>query len=238
MNDVSYSLGTFKFFHDCLTSKFGRSFQDLTVLEIGPGDSVAMGVFAYMKGAKQSFLIDSGDFATRDMHFYSSLVSQDLTESSFDEMLKNFRINYGKSSLYSLNLLENNSVDLIISNAVLEHISPSLLREYTGEFMRILTVGGIMLHRIDYRDHLTGEKFHKHLPFFISNSKFYRNSIMYLNRLTEDDYTRLFHDIGFDIEIIDKKSSSTRQKWFSAHFARSKNIAFDVSSSCLVCIKI
>ena len=95
MNDAKYSIGTFNFFYEAFTKKLGRSFEEITIVEIGPGDSVALGVLSKLRGARRSFLVDSGNFATKDMKFYSELIGQELSMDSFDEMLVRFDINYG-----------------------------------------------------------------------------------------------------------------------------------------------
>ena len=238
MDTTDYSIGTFNFFYGAFTKQLGRSFQDITLMEIGPGDSVALGVLAKLRGARRSFLVDSGNFATKDMSFYSNLIKQESSMESFDEMLARYDIDYGTTGLDSLRKIKDNSVDLIVSNAVLEHITPELLSFYSSEFTRILSVQGVMIHRIDYRDHLTGGKFHNSLPLFLSNSKFYQQSIMYLNNLSEEDYVKIFLKNGFQIQIIDRKNLIYQGGGIHRQRSRSKNFTSEVASSCLICVRV
>lgn len=235
MNEAKYSIGTFNFFYEVFTKKLGISFEEITIVEIGPGDSVALGVLSKLRGARRSFLIDSGNFATKDMKFYSELIGQELSMDSFDEMLVRFDINYGTLGLNSLRRIADNSVNLIISNAVLEHIAPEMLLLYISEFTRVLGTEGVMIHRVDYRDHLTGGKFHKSLPGFLSNSDFYLNSIMYLNKLQEDDYFKIFAKNGFQVQVFDSKKSILDGQAISTQRSELKSFTSDVASSCFIC---
>ena len=49
-------------------------------------------------------------------------------------------------------------MDVVLSNSVLEHVQdlPALF----AELARILAPGGVMLHRVDYRDHFFKYPFH------------------------------------------------------------------------------
>jgi len=238
MNFGEYSIGTFDFFYSTFTEGNKRSFKDITVVEIGPGDSVAIGILSKLHGARRSLLVDYGDFATRDMNFYLELIGPQSSPRSFDEMLISFDIDYGTLGLESLRTVASNSVDLIISNAVLEHIAPEMLTQYVSEFRRVLNPEGVMIHRIDYRDHLTGRKFHNSLPRFISHSRFYLNSIMYLNNLSEDDYLRMFLNHNFQLQVIDSKKLISARKSIGNQRSRPKNSAAEVASSCIVCFRV
>src|SRR5687768_13341400 len=49
-------------------------FKDRTVLELGPGDSLATAVIARTLGARRTVLVDVGAFATRDVAPYVRLI--------------------------------------------------------------------------------------------------------------------------------------------------------------------
>jgi len=65
----------------------------------------------------------------------------------------------------TLDGLPDGSIDVVVSNSVLEHVAdPSAL---FASLARLLAPGGVMLHRVDYRDHFFKYPFH-----FLLFSKF------------------------------------------------------------------
>jgi hypothetical protein len=95
------------------------------------------------------------------------------------------------------------SVDLIVSDVVLEHLSPASLTEILQEFRRISVRDAVMSHWIDLSD--------QYASFDPKITKFnflrypnwlwlcLNNPIIPLNRLRISDYRRAFHDHGFQI---------------------------------------
>src|SRR5690349_1769715 len=49
--------------------------EGYVALELGPGDSVASGMVAKALGASWTHLVDTGDYATRDMEIYRRLAT-------------------------------------------------------------------------------------------------------------------------------------------------------------------
>ena len=101
------------------------------------------------------------------------------------------------------------SVDIVISRAVLEHIPPSALSNFLGEFVRIVRPGGAMCHVVDNSDHW------EHQDKTISRVNFLRyedgwfwrlaclNRQAYQNRLRHSDYLALFHQHGWTTLIAE-----------------------------------
>jgi SAM-dependent methyltransferase len=89
----------------------------------------------------------------------------------------------------------------IVSNSVLEHIYPDVLRPILVEFHRLLRPDGCMSHAIDLSDHFS------HLDDKITPYNFLRfsdrawrmidNSIQSQSRLRVDDYRALFAETGW-----------------------------------------
>jgi len=242
MNEIKYASSTFEFFYDTYVRVMQKDFSNITLLELGPGDSVANGILAFNRGAKCSILVDVGDFATRDVTFYSELVTgkQRAYESitNFPEILTSNNIEYFTDGLESINHIPQNSIDLVISNAVLEHIDPESLSAFLAKVTQLLTPGGIMIHRIDYRDHLVGSNFHKLLPSWIIKSYFYKKSILYLNGFTEQQYSQLFVNSGFSISIIDSKKFPSKYLRNNGEQDLDLLVSTDlaIASSCFICI--
>ena len=77
MDDLDYSL---KIFEVHATRSFLNGLQqDPHVLELGPGDSVASAVITKPNGSACSYLVDSSDFATKNLSQYKLPASR-ITE--------------------------------------------------------------------------------------------------------------------------------------------------------------
>ena len=97
-----------------------------------------------------------------------------------------------------------NSVDLIVSNNVLEHIPPQIIEEIFREFHRVLRPGGMMAHTIDNCDHWTyGDRSISCVNFLqFEDDEWKRlqyNPIDFQNRLRHFEYLKMFADAGFTV---------------------------------------
>jgi SAM-dependent methyltransferase len=243
MNEINYASATFAFFFETYEKVLKKDFSGISMLELGPGDSVANGVLAFQHGARHTVLVDVGDFVTRDTKFYSEFISGEkrkyASSVNFSKILADHNIDYYTAGLESLTKIPPNSIDLVISNAVLEHIHPKSLSAYLAKINQLLTPGGVMIHRIDYRDHLVRSNFHQGLPRFIVKSNFYKKSILYLNGFTEQQYSQLFIINGFSISIIDsKRFQKVHLKYNDKRGLDSSLLASQsIASSCFICVK-
>ena len=106
-----------------------------TILEIGPGDSLSSGIIAYYYGAK-SILVNPSKFIFDPLENFNNLkiflenkgFKVIDTPTNLDELCKKHKISYFVDGLESLKSIESNSVDIIFSNAVLEHIEKKNLK--------------------------------------------------------------------------------------------------------------
>jgi len=128
----------------------------------------------------------------------------------FAKLLQEVR--QGKRNLINfyknLDFLEDVSVDLIISNAVLEHVLD--LEKYYKEMFRILKPNGFCSHVIDYGAHEFSEIWYEHL--YLSNWfwSFLMHGRMYpINRFSHSYHIKIAKDIGFKV-IYEKKNLSTK----------------------------
>jgi len=99
------------------------------------------------------------------------------------------------------------SVDIVYSNLVLEHVTSEALDTILAHSMRVLRPGGVCWHNIDYTDHYS----HTHPGLSAINFLRYgdtvwrvigQNEILYMNRLRRSEYLAAFTRAGFDIESI------------------------------------
>jgi SAM-dependent methyltransferase len=144
------------------------------VLEVGPGDSLGTGLLALAKGAASYCAIDrfavEFDLAVERRVFLALMAG--LTEeerrrvSSVIAILPDaYRVD--ESRFRYLNsvgledagcLLARGSVDVIFSNAVLEHVAD--VGGSIASMRSLLRPGGIMLHDVDLRSHHVGFERH------------------------------------------------------------------------------
>jgi Methyltransferase domain len=99
--------------------------------------------------------------------------------------------------------LPSGSIDLIVSDVVLEHPSPAQLSDILREFRRIAAPTAIMSHSISLDDQYSGRdpritqfnflRFSDKLWYWLNNP------IIPLNRLRISDYRNLFGEHGFQI---------------------------------------
>jgi SAM-dependent methyltransferase len=149
--------------------------NNLTVLEIGPGNGLLTGKYANELGAAKTWLIDSEPIA--DVEPFPNTVY--LTEG-----------------LNSFREVPDASVDFLFSNAVLEHIRLKEFLPLVMEMKRVLKPEGVASHQIDFRDHLqyalNNLRFSERIweSDFMAKSGFYTNRIPWakMQALLQEDF--------------------------------------------------
>ena len=211
MADSKYAMKIYEQHMSRMTD--ASSYDGKVVLEIGPGDSVASGVFTYLRGGR-SILLDVGDYAQKDIKIYERLISEGAVRGasslivfrSFPEMLSSLNIKYLTDGLASLRSLDSNSVDFLFSNAVLEHIKLKEFEQFLLEMHRILKPDGLCSHRIDFKDHLGGGLNNLRFSNHWWESPLFSESGFYTNRLRYTDMIVKMTNSGFDVKVINKST--------------------------------
>ena len=183
-----------------------------TVLELGPGDSVASAIIAATHGAR-SVLVDAGRFVRADIAPYleleRALVKSGLRPPhlsacrSIEGILDHCNASYMTEGLESLRKIEDASVDMIFSQAVLEHVRRHEFLETMQECRRILETDGICSHQVDLRDHLGGGLNNLRFSDNVWESKFFSMSGFYTNRIQCNQMLNLFRQAGFQVQVTD-----------------------------------
>lgn len=106
------------------------------------------------------------------------------------------------------------SVDVVFSNSVLEHVPAPVIEALYAEAMRILKPGGIMFHSVNCGDHYayTDRSIHQlhYLQFSEREWDRWNNAFLYQNRLRAKDFTDMARRAGFVIEVDTSNASSER----------------------------
>lgn len=209
MDSWSYALGVF----DAHLNRAGLV-DDLSgrvVLEIGPGDSVATAIIARAHGAR-AILVDAGCFAKADLDGYRALCDllaqhgytpPDLGNArDLDDVLVACEARYLTEGLTSLRAIDSGSIDLIFSQAVLEHIRRHEFADTMRECRRILKPDGVCSHRVDLKDHLGGGLNNLRFSDRVWESAFFATSGFYTNRIQHSEMLSLFRNAGFDVTVL------------------------------------
>ena len=218
------------------------------VAELGPGDSIGIGLAALLSGVEQYFALDvvrysdlAGSrqileelvdlFAARAPipgddelpGVYPKLASyafpQDLlSEAHLKAALEPARLRSIRESLGDLDAprgrirysapwtdeesIAERSVDLIYSQAVLEHVGN--LRQVYGSMRRWVGATGVMSHQVDYRCHGKADEWNGHWSYSDAAWKIVIGRRPYLlNRAPHSEHVRLLRESGFDIAAVD-----------------------------------
>jgi SAM-dependent methyltransferase len=206
MDVPDYAWGTFR--RHFGEADFPRKTDGFVALELGPGDSVASALVAAAHGAEHTYLVDVGDFATRDMAVYAGIA--DYLDGvgierripggvDFDQMLRLCKADYLTEGVRSLRTIPDASVDFIWSQAVLEHIRLHEFDALTSELRRVLRPDGICSHTVDLRDHLGGALNNLRFRREVWESPFFADAGFYTNRIRYSEMLDRFRRAGFRI---------------------------------------
>lgn len=189
------------------------------VLEIGTGWIPTIPHILKACGAERIILTDIERLSDPTTFRHA----RDLVEKSLDELVD---VSGAEQELLRANLfrldveeyrcppqldgLQSNSVDLVYSRTVLEHIPEPALKELLAEWRRLLRPGGYCVHFIDNSDHFEHrDKSLSRLNFLTLSDRAWSfacfNPQNYQNRLRHSDYLKFFGNAGYDIVYVDGK---------------------------------
>ncbi len=213
MDSGSYALEVFDF-HIRRARLLGQ-LAGKTILELGPGDSVATALTAAAYKAR-AILVDTGPYARMDMGNYQTQLRHMINQAikgpdighckNIGEMLEVCGATYLTNGLKSLEELPDHSVDLVFSHAVLEHVRHADFTATMAECRRILKPGGAFSNQVDLKDHLSGALNNLRFSERIWESDLFSKSGFYTNRIRYSKMLQMFRDAGFTIEALEKKS--------------------------------
>ncbi len=221
--------------------ELGYSPIEKVFLEVGTGRVPMVPVAYWLMGAKSTITIDLNPYMKEELIRESLEYISDNKEEIqklFGSLLDKKRLDkllyFYKSSTFSTSSflefcqikyiapgnaaktrLKEKSIDFHTSYTVFEHIPPMVLKEIIKEGNRIISDGGLFIHRIDSSDHFShSDKTISAINFLqYSDSEWNRyagNRYMYMNRLRHDDFLNMFESLGHRIVLnspeVDKQS--------------------------------
>lgn len=200
--------------------------EDKVLLELGPGDSLGSAVIARTLGARRTYLVDAGRFATTDLGAYVELQRYLEREGfrppdvascgSFEDMLTLCGAEYITDGLPGLRRLPAASVDLVFSQAVLEHVRLVEFDETQREVRRVLRPDGVASHQVDLKDHLGGALNSLRFTLETWESRLMSESGFYTNRLRYSEILTSMRKAGLAPTVTDV------QRWQTLPTPRSK----------------
>ncbi|MEO6297206.1 MAG: methyltransferase domain-containing protein [Dokdonella sp.] len=170
----------------------GRQLAGMRVLEVGAGRTNGVGYGLVAAGAVSASLLEpfvefdaQGDQALRQ-------ASKALTDVDTTKVCRS----------RSFAQIAPASIDLLLSNSVLEHVRDTAA--FFADCARVLAPGGVMLHRVDYRDH-----FFKYPYGFLTFSDATWSRWLDpgdLPRWRLSDHLSAMRDAGFDVSVFDRQT--------------------------------
>ncbi len=210
--------------------KTGVSFPIRSLGEIGPGDSLGVGFEALLEGTDSYVALDAiahADISNNYQVFndLKELYVQNNPEGPDDKKVNTIidevlgKVKAPKYIKYSVpwweeQVVEEESLDLIISNAVMEHVDD--LQQTYKTMYKWLVPGGYCSHIIDYGAHEFSIDWYKHLYYNNMFWKFLLHGRKYsINRLSHSFQVEAMQKAGFEIllnERMKDKNVAERNK--------------------------
>jgi hypothetical protein len=211
MDDPEYGLRVFN--GHWARSRPQLSRDEISALELGPGDSLASAVIANAHGIKKLTLLDTGPYAHIDMTVYHAVAQMlngrglratDISAcADIAAMCRACGAEYLTDGVRSLEKMPSGSIDWIWSQAVLEHIRLAEVERMLVAMRRVMCTGGIASHRIDLQDHLGGNL--NNLRFSEDSWErdgFAYRSGFYTNRIRSNEWLRRFEAADFKVVSV------------------------------------
>lgn len=215
-SDISKVDSAFREFKEIL-KKYQVDYKGKNILEIGPGDSSIMAFNFLLLGVKRYIMIDKfprrletkyqKDLLTKEIDFFRNKFDPYL----MSDIIKNGKPNkkrmmYVRDSAEDMKKVKDESIDLIISVSVLEHIKR--LEKAFKEMRRVIREDGFTIHKIDLRDHYNFNKPMKFLTYseYIWNNFLTKEGYSCTNRFRADDIEEMARNAGFKVVEVKKNT--------------------------------
>lgn len=232
-------------------------------VEIGSGWVFTVPYYFLLKGVKSLALYDIDrkiDYkanikalqqfkeiiVSKENHSKIDQLLQHPNKDGFINALNSVNISYNAPKDFTDSGLEENTIDIVYSVTVFEHIPENILAKIINESFRVLKKGGIMAHLIDMGDHFSHTDKNispiNFLKFDEKKFKIINNKFLYQNRLRASDFERMFLEKGFKIKYFDPNVNKKSLKAFNklnidASFNKYSKEDLCTSSICIIASK-
>lgn len=215
-------------------SDWAGTVENKTILEIGPGPNFASALVMIAFGAKRPVTIVDPWIAGWDPD-YHPLVYRGVAErlakvhssadlSVFHEVIEAGRhlksvFDLNETSAENLDGLKTRAFDLLVSNAVLEHVPD--MRRAASQFFDVTKPGGRGLHAVDLRNHNAMDRPLDYLLMSRQDARLWaQDTNFHLGSLRRKrDYDAAFGEVGFEV-IHDYVTIRAEQEYFSEFKAK------------------
>lgn len=192
-------------------NRYDLTFKDKQILELGPGNSIALALNCLCNGAKKYQMVDKyprilktekqAQYVLEQINYFEKKYRRSLNDFINKDTL-DFNLDiltYTQDSVEDLRTVPSESIDAVLSISVFEHVKD--VDKSFQEMKRVLKTGGVMCHKIDLRDHYNFNKPFKFLKYsgFVWNIFLTKEGFSYTNRLRVDDFEYLLSKHGFEI---------------------------------------
>lgn len=216
---VQYDFSVIALWNFFLNKYCGADFsvKDKTILELGPGADLGIGLILLSLGANKYNSLDINNLVeTVPDEIYEKLFEilrqQNIAEYSTDELSKqleltkqgkNDKLNYVCDPTFDMGRFENEGVDLVLSNAAFEHFDN--IETTFSQLSKIVRPGGTLLAEIDLSTHTRWIRdkdplnIYRYSPFYYKAMRFSGSP----NRVRPQQYAEYLAKNGWsNIEVI------------------------------------
>ena len=209
---------------------------DLNLLEFGAGWDLYANLIYYCYGLNRQVAVDVRRWAKASTinavidHLQTDpppghvrTPASPVREEHLEEDLKSFYgISYIAPTEGEKTGLAPNSVDVITTTSVFEHIPLKSISKLLSECRRIIKSDGYMIHTVDYSDHYAHADpditEYNYLRFSEKSWRIFNPGIHYQNRLRTIDYENLFESAKFrTLRCIQWKGRPSELERISVH---------------------
>jgi SAM-dependent methyltransferase len=188
-----------------------RGRRPRTVLELGPGGMVVRAPVLAGLGVRRIWFVDPADSAPRAPGPYLSAAAlawaqgvpaPDLAGcADRSAVLARCGATLLIGGPAALAAIPDGSIDLVMSEAVLEHVRREDLVPLLQQLRRVMAPDGVGLHFIDFQDHLGGGLQHLRFSDAFWASPLVGRAGVYVNRLGLSAMVRRFRRTGFAVTV-------------------------------------
>ena len=175
----------------------GRSLE--SVLELGPGEGGYTFGYALAAGCRDIVLVSPGKHFEPEHYLNEDCLR--ICGTSIDAATARSRTRYLTRGLASFQEIHDQSIDLVFSHTVLQHVRLGDLDKIIDEMFRVTRSGGIGSHRIDFRDMLGGSINHLRISKWWWEQDWFAAGRFYTNRLRHSQMINSFKRAGFEVVV-------------------------------------